>query len=178
MKDFMELCMLRRSCRKYADRPVEREKLTKCVEAARLAPSACNSQPWSFVVVDNPEMVAKIAENTPMMGANAWSSSAKAFIAVVEEHAVLMPALRSIFESQYYAKWDLGAAAAMICLQAADLELGTCIMGVFDREKIYDLLGIPTEKQLRVLIAVGYPESAAEIRPKNRKPLEEIARYI
>ena len=54
MKDFMDLCLRRQSCRDFSDRPVEHEKLVQCIEAARLAPSGCNAQPWSFVVVEDP----------------------------------------------------------------------------------------------------------------------------
>jgi nitroreductase len=177
MQDFLELAQRRQSCRSFADRPVEHEKLVKCIEAARLAPSGCNGQPWSFVVVEDPALVPEVAKCPRQLGINDYIASARAFIVVLEEHAVLMPALRCIIDSQYYAKGDLGAAVLSICLEAESLGLGTCILGVYDRQKLCDLLAIPPEKHFGGVIAVGYPADG-KVRPKMRKPLEEIARFV
>lgn len=175
--DFMDLCLRRQSCRNFADKPVEHEKLVKCIEAARLTPSGCNSQPWSFVVVEDPKLTPEVAKCAQQMGINEYIAGAKAFIVVLEEHAVLMPGIRKILDSQYFAKGDLGAAVVTICYAAEAQGLGTCILGVYDREKLGQLLNIPLEKQYAGLIAVGY---AAEdkVRNKTRKPLEEIARFV
>jgi nitroreductase len=177
MEDFMELCLRRQSCRSYADKPVEHEKLVRCVEAARLAPSGCNAQPWSFVVVENPDLVPEVAKSSQQLGGNEYISQAKAFIVVLEEHAVLMPRLRCMLDSQYFAKGDIGMAILHICLEAETLGLGTCILGLYDRDKLCKLLDIPTDKQFGGLVALGYPASN-EVRPKVRKPLENIARFI
>ena len=75
MQDFMELASQRQSCRDFSDKPVEHEKLIRCVEAALLTPSGCNSQPWSFVVVEEPAKVKSIAPLTQAMG-NAFVSKA------------------------------------------------------------------------------------------------------
>jgi Nitroreductase len=175
--DFMDLCLRRQSCRNFADKPVEHDKLVKCVEAARLTPSGCNSQPWSFVVVEDPKLVPEVAQCAQQMGINEYISGAKAFIVILEEHAVLMPGIRKILDSQYFAKGDLGAAVVTLCYAAEAQGLGTCILGVYDREKLGQLLNIPLAKQYGGLIAVGY---AAEdkVRNKARKPLEEIARFV
>ena len=178
MNDFLELCLRRQSCRNFSDTPVEREKLIACVEAARLAPSACNSQPWSFVVVDTPAVVAEVAKCGQQMRMNAFLSQAQAFIVVLEEHAVLAPIVRRVLDSQYFAKGDLGAAAVCVCLAAESQGLGTCIIGVYDREGIANALDIPIEKQFAdFIIAVGYPADD-KIREKRRKPLSEIARFV
>ena len=177
MSDFLELCLLRQSCRDYADKPVEHEKLVRCIEAARLAPSACNAQPWSFVVVEDPKIVPEVAKSSQQLGINDYISGARAFIVALEEHAVLMPKLRPLLDSQYFAKGDLGAAVLSICLQAASMGLGTCILGIYDRDRLRELLGIPLEKQFRGLIAVGYP-APDKVRNKVRKPLEEIVRFV
>lgn len=173
----MDLCLRRQSCRDFADKPVEREKLTRCVEAARLAPSGCNAQPWSFVIVENPEKVAEVANCAQQLGANAFLKNAKAFIVVLEEHAVLMPLVRKLIDSQYFAKGDLGAAVMTICLQAEEEGLGTCILGLYDRERLCSLLDIPHGKHFGGLIAFGYPASG-KVREKSRKPLEEIVRFV
>ena len=177
MNDFMDLCLQRQSCRNFADQPVERDKLVKCVEAARLAPSGCNGQPWSFVIVENPEIVGKIAECTQQLGVNSYISQAKAFFVVVEEHADLMPQLKKLVDSQYFAPGDIGAAVAYLCLAAESQGIGTCILGVYNREIIKSLLNIPREKRIGGLIAAGYPADPT-VRKKFRKSLEEILRFV
>ena len=177
MKDFMDLCLRRQSCRDFDDRPVEHEKLVHCLEAARLTPSGCNSQPWSFVVAETPEVVAEVAKCGQQMGMNEFLAKAKAFVVILEEHAVLMPGIRRLLDSQYFTKGDLGAATLTVCLAAEDQGLGSCIIGIYDREKICELLNIPLEKQFGALIALGYP-AGDKIRNKNRKPLEAIARFV
>ena len=177
MGDFLELAAHGQSCRSFSGARVERDKLTKCVEAGRLAPSGCNGQPWSFVVVDDPVKVAEVAKCGQVFGNNGFTDKAGAFIVVLEEHAELMPALREMLDSQFFAKGDIGGAVVSICLEAADLGLGTCIIGLYSREKIAKLLGLPHEQRFGALIAVGCP-SDSTIRPKVRKPLEEIVRYV
>jgi nitroreductase len=177
MSDFLELAARRQSCRDFADKPVEHDKLVKCVEAARLAPSGCNSQPWSFVVAENPEIVPEVAKCSQQLGINEYIAGAKAFIVVLEEHAVLMPKIRVFLDSQYFAKGDLGAAVLSICLEAESQGLGTCILGIYDRDELGRLLNIPAGRQYAGLIAVGYPKND-KVRAKSRKPLEEIARFV
>jgi nitroreductase len=176
-EDFLDLCLRRQSCRNFSDKPVEHEKLVKCVDAGHYAPSGCNSQPWSFVVTETPGVVAEVAKCGQQNDMNPFLSNARAFIIVLEEHAVLMPAVRRIIDSQYFAKGDLGAATVQICLEAEALGLGTCIIGIYDREGICKALDIPIEKQFAALIAVGYPADPA-VRQKSRKPLEEIMRFV
>ena len=177
MSDFFDLCARRQSCRSFADKPVEHEKLLRCIEAARLAPSGCNAQPWSFVVVEDPAVVPEVAKAAMQMGINEYMASAKAFIVVLEEHAVLIPAVRKIFDSQYFAKGDLGAAVMCITLAAEEQGLGTCILGIYDREHLCELLDIPIEKHFAGLIAVGYP-AKDKVREKARKPLDNIVRFV
>ncbi|MDR2725490.1 MAG: nitroreductase family protein [Candidatus Adiutrix sp.] len=177
MNDFLELAAARQSCRNFADRPVEHEKLVKCVEAARLSPSACNSQPWSFVVVEDPALVPEVAKCSQQLGVNEYIAGARAFIVVLEEHAVLMPKLRAFLDSQYFARSDLGGALLSLCLEAESVGLGTCILGLYNRERLCELLNIPLEKQFAGLVAVGYPADP-KTREKVRKPLESIVRYV
>jgi nitroreductase len=175
--DFLELCLRRQSCRSFADKPVEHEKLVKCVDAGHYAPSGCNAQPWSFVVAETPDVVAEVAKCGQQMNMNPFLSKAQSFIIVLEEHAVLMPAVRHIIDSQYFAKGDLGAVTLQICLEAETRGLGTCIIGIYDREGLCKLLNIPIEKQFAALIAVGYAADP-KVRQKSRKPLEGIVRFV
>ncbi len=177
MQNFMDLCLRRQSCRKFSDKAVEHEKLLRCIEAARLAPSGCNAQPWSFVVVEDPALVSEVAKTSQQLGLNEFTSGARAFIVALEEHAVLNPKIRCLFDSQYFAKGDLGAAVLTLCFAAEAQGLGTCILGLYDREKICRLLNIPIEKQFAGLIAVGYP-AVDTVRPKTRKALEDIVRFV
>lgn len=174
---FMELCEKRQSCRVYADKPVEKEKLLRCVEAARLAPSACNSQPWSFVLVTKPELVEEIARGTQQVGLNPTVPTARAFVVIVEEYAKLTPKLRGVWDTQAYANEDIGGAAVMFCLQAQELGLGTCLLGLFDRHRLHEMLDIPWDKRIPVILSVGYPADDAT-RTKKRKPMEEIVRVV
>ncbi len=175
--EFMDLALRRQSCRKFADKPVEHEKLARCVDAARQTPSACNSQPWSFVVVETPAVVAEVAKCAQQLGINGFLSEAKAFVVVCEEHAVLMPQLRAFLDSRYFAKGDLGAAVYAICLEAESQGLGTCIIGLYDREKMCQLLDLPKDKLFAGLVAVGYPASD-KVRTKARKSLEEVVKFV
>ena len=177
MNDFLELAQARQSCRNFSDKPVEHEKLLKCLEAGRLAPSACNSQPWSFVVAESEEVVSEVAKCGQQLGFNPFLSKAKAFIIVLEEHAFLRSTISGIIDSQYFAKWDLGGAIVQICLEAQSQDLGTCIIGIYDRVKLCEILSIPTDKQFAALIAVGYPADD-KIRKKDRKSMEDIAKFV
>ncbi|MDR1049551.1 MAG: nitroreductase family protein [Deltaproteobacteria bacterium] len=177
MSDFLDLASKRQSCRNFADKPVEHEKLLKCVEAARLTPSACNSQPWSIVVVEKPELAAEVAKSTMHMGINEYIGKARAFFVVVEEYAALMPAIGCMIDNQYFARGDLGAVTYGLTLAAQSEGLGTCIVGMFDRPKLREMLDISKDKSIFLLVAVGYPENA-QVRNKARKPLEEIARFL
>lgn len=177
MSEFYDLCLRRQTCRSFADRPVEHEKLVNCVESARQAPSGCNSQPWNFVVVETPDKVAETAKYAMQLGANPYAAAAKAFILIVEEHAVLKPVISSVMDSQVFAKGDLGAAGAYLCLEAECQGLGVCQIGVFDRENLRKVLDIPADKPIVALFAVGYPADP-KVRKKDRKPLESIVKFV
>jgi nitroreductase len=177
MNDFLNLCLKRQSCRGFSEKPVEHEKLLNCVRAAALAHSACNSQPWSFIVAESPELCQVLAESSGVMGRNGFAKEAQAFFVVIEEHAVLMPAIRGLLDSQYFAPIDIGASVAYLCLEAADQGLGPCIMGIFDRVKIAEALNLPPEKRIKLIIAAGYPKTD-ELKPKNRKDINEISKFV
>ncbi|MFP3155598.1 nitroreductase family protein [Lachnospiraceae bacterium ZAX-1] len=177
MSDFIDLCLHRQSCRNFAEKPVEHEKLVSCVEAGRLAPSGCNGQPWSFIVVEDPKIVAEVAKCGQQNNMNPFLTKAGAFIVILEEHAVLAPTIRNILDSQYFAKGDLGAATLSVCFEAEAQGLGSCIIGMYNREELCKLLNIPIEKQFASLIAIGYAANST-VRDKIRKPLDEIVRFI
>ncbi len=174
---FMELIKVRESCRNYTGEPVPQEALEKILDAARLAPSACNSQPWSFLVAESPDAVRHVAECVQDGGANKFTDKAPAFILILEEHAQLSPRIAGLMDSQHFAQIDIGLVTAHICLAASDLGLGTCIMGLFHEEKAKAYFHIPAEKRIRLIISVGYSADAMP-RVKQRKSLRELVRFV
>ena len=175
--DFMELLDLiqkRQSDRQYEARPVDRELVVKCLEAARLAPSACNSQPWKFVVVDEPQLVLQVGEAAAGMGMNKFAKEVPVIVAVVLEKMNLTARIGSVIKDKEYSLLDMGIAVEHFCLQAAELGLGTCIMGWFDEKKVKKFLGIKN-KRVPLLITLGYP--AGETRRKIRKSLDDMSSW-
>ena len=177
MSNFFELISKRESCRSYSDKRVTKDDLVKCIEAARLAPSACNSQPWSFVVVNSEEKSPQVAKCTQGMGMNKFTDDAPAFIVVCEESANLSSNLGGIIKNQHYAKGDVGIAVASICYAATELGLSTCILGWFEEKKLIELLSLPKNKRIRLVISVGFAKND-NIREKKRKSMDEIMTYI
>ena len=171
--DFLQLVLSRQSDRAYdKERPVEAEKLERILEAARLAPSACNSQPWSFIVA-NHEAAAKVAPCVQSGNVNRFAENCPAFIVIFEEPAILMGGQAN----QKYAQIDLGIATAHLCYAATEQGLSTCIMGSFNQQQLLETLGLPADKTIRLVLAIGY--SADEhLRDKKRKPLDEIMTYL
>jgi nitroreductase len=174
--DFLNLINQRQSVRRYKDTPVERDKIDRCLEAARLAPSACNAQPWRFIVVDNPELKNAMADTTTtkMLPMNHFTKQAPVHIVVVLEKPNLSSKLGSVIRDKDYTMIDLGMATLQFCLQATAEGLGTCVLGWFNEEKVKKLLNIPAGKRAMLLITLGYAAST-DIRSKLRKPLTEIA---
>lgn len=169
-----ELIQKRQSDRKYESRPVGREMVMKCLEAARLAPSACNSQPWKFVVVDDVALLPQMGSAAAGMGMNGFAREVPVIVAVVLEKMNLTARIGSVIKDKEYSLLDVGIAVEHFCLQAAELGLGTCIMGWFDEKKVKKLLGIKG-KRVPLLISLGYP--AGETRKKARKSLEEMSSW-
>ena len=177
--NFEELQMKRESCRVYADRPVTREQLVHLVDVARFAPSACNSQPWHFILVDEPESREKVVEAFDDNGLTGcpWGASVPAFILICEEKAQYKPGVEEHYGPQHFAQMDIGMAAMGICYEAASMGPGTCIIGTMNQEKLHRAFGIPEERPVRLIITVGYPANEGAPRKKARKELDEIVTY-
>ncbi len=175
--DFLELVSKRQSDRSYLEKPVSRELVIKCLEAARLAPSACNAQPWKFIVVDDPELKNQVADATSnrLLPLNHFTKQAPVHIVVVRQPANITSNLGSAIKQKQFPVMDIGIAASHICLEAASLGLGTCMLGWFDEKKVKKLLNIPPSKRVELIITLGYP--AGETRTKRRKDLEQIVSY-
>ncbi len=175
---FLKLAQKRQSCRKYADIPVPTEALERCLEAARLSPSACNSQPWRFIVVSDLELKNKLAENafSGMHAMNSFARKAPVLVVVVTERSKYAAQLAGSFKGIQYSLIDIGIAGEHFCLQATEEGLGTCWLGWFDQNKVRKVLGFSRKDKIDIIISVGYPESK-ELREKNRKNRYEIFRF-
>lgn len=180
--DFLTMMQQRKSCRAYLDKPVSREDLLKIVEAGRLTPSACNSQPWHFIVVDSPEGKEKLCDALLLENGRTgcpWREQVPAFIVLCEEaQANVIPFVREYYgTTQRFAPGDVGAACMNMCHEAMDLGLDTCILGVSWQKKMEAYFSLPEGAQVRMVIAVGYGDPAVPGRQKVRRPLEEICGF-
>jgi len=176
---FLNLVEIRQSVRKYENRPVEPEKVIRCLEAARLAPSASNGQPWKFVVVDDPELNQKVAKETcgPLSTFNNFVGQAPVIVAIVIEKMRTITQIGAFLKDREFPLLDIGIAAEHFCLQAAEEGLGTCMLGWFNEEPIKDLLNVPKHKRLGLLITLGYFPQDYPLREKKRKGFEEVVSF-
>jgi nitroreductase len=176
--NFLDLVKKRQSDRGYLDKLVDRAIIDRCIEAARLAPSACNSQPWSFIVIDNDELRKNIAAklHDVVMKGNKFVVSAPVLVAIVEEKPNITSSIGGLLKGKQYTFLDIGMAAEHFCLQAAEEGLGTCMLGWFDEKGVRKLLKIPKNRRIPIVISLGYPASD-ETRPKVRKTVE-MMRYF
>jgi len=174
MQSFLELVRARQSDRSYLDKPVEQDKIDRILEAARLALSACNSQPWKLVVVTDPEKRMLVADATAskILSMNHFSKQAPVQLVLIEENANFTSSVGGWATNKHYPHIDLGIVASHICLAATDEGLGSCMIGWCDEKKIRKALDIPKDKRVMMVILLGY--SAQKLREKKRKTLEEI----
>jgi nitroreductase len=177
--ELLDLFRKRQSVRVYEpDKPVDSEIIMHCIEAARLAPSACNAQPWKFIVVNDPAIKNQMADHISggILPMNHFTRQAPVHIVIVREPANLTSNLGQIIKSKEYPLTDIGIATIQFCLQATAYGLGTCIVGWFNEKRVKTLLNIPRNKRAELIITLGYPKSETT-RPKVRKPVEEILSF-
>jgi nitroreductase len=177
-EELLKLIAKRQSVRAYADTPIEKEKLMRCIEAARLAPSACNAQPWKFIIIDDPVLKNKIADLTAsrILSMNHFTKQAPIHVAIVREKANFTSGMGQVLKDKEYPLIDIGIATAQFCLQATAEGLGTCILGWFQEKEVKRLLNIPRNKRLELIITVGYP-ATDDVRPKVRKDTDQILSF-
>ncbi len=167
----------RRSVRKFLNKPVEREKINACLDAARLAPSACNSQPWHYIVLDDPQTKAAFCQEVFGGGyhTSQWATSAPVLVAVVSDKGNIISRLGSFLRRTEFYLVDQGISGEHFVLRAHDLGLGTCWIGWFNTKKAAKFFKLPSGKQIDHLFAVGYPAETPKPRP--RAKLEDIVSY-
>lgn len=177
--NFLELINQRQSVRKYKDKPVETEKIEQLIEAVHLAPSACNSQPWKLIIVNDPVLKNKVAKATfsKTISFNKFAIEAPVIAVFVIEKAKLIAQIGGKVKNKEYPQYDIGIASEHFCLQATELGLGTCMIGWFNEKKIKQLLNIPEKRKVGLVITLGYAPEGYKLRKKIRKPVEQICGF-
>ncbi|MEM2028093.1 MAG: nitroreductase family protein [Candidatus Bathyarchaeia archaeon] len=167
--DVFEAIQKRRSVRAYEPTPIPREMLKKILEAARLAPSAGNIQPWHFIVVTDAEKRRRLAE-APFAG-------------FLKEAPVVIVGCGNQRASPKWFMVDVAIAMQNMVLAATAEGLGTCWVGSFNEDKVRDLLKIPSDYRVVALLALGYPRNKLDIQGgmihliRRRKSLEDIVGF-
>lgn len=170
--NFTEIAMNRQSCRSYDEaKPVEPEKLQAIMEAARLAPSACNAQPYHFTVCQG-KLAKEAAKATMGMGMNKFAAQAPVLIVVSEDSYSASAAMSAKVKKNDYRSMDIGIAVAYLTAEATAQGLSTCILGWLDDEKLRKICNL--EQPVRLVITLGYAKEGDKLRPKKRKALDEL----
>jgi len=175
----LDLIKHRKSVRNFLDRPVEREKILMCLEAARLAPSACNSQPWKFIVVDDIQLKNKLcaAAFSGIYSINTFCKMAPVIVVVISEKSKFLARIGGMFRGTKYYLIDIGIATEHFVLQAEDLGLGTCWIGWFNEGAVKSILNIPQPKKIDILIALGYYDKEKARSEHGREPIDKISSF-
>jgi nitroreductase len=175
---FQKIIRGRRSIRRFLDTPVEPEKLRACLEAARIAPSAHNVQPWRFVVVDDPELKDRLAAAafSGIYSSTKFAARAPVLLVLLARPGGAVVRLGSKIQGVPYYLLDIGIAGEHVVLQAEELGLATCWVGWFDYRQVRKLLKIPGAFKLVAMMPVGYAEKRPTREPP-RKTLEEIIAF-
>jgi len=171
----MDIIRDRKSVRKYLLKPIEREKVTKCIEAARLAPSAENVQPWRFIIIDNPELKKRFCKYalSGIYRATKFIENAPVIVVILAKLDIIANRIGRQIQGTNYYLIDIGIAGEHLVLQAQELGIGTCWIGWFNAKKAKKVLNIPNKYRVVSLIAMGYPKEGST-KNKPNLPIEEI----
>lgn len=173
--NFTEIAQTRQSCRNYdPDREVEQEKLDRILESARLAPSACNGQPYHITVCRG-DSAKKAAKAVQGMGMNKFASDAPVLLVLSEKPYVKTAALGAKVKGIDYRSLDIGILSAYITSEATAQGLGSCILGWLDGTALGKLCGLDGEA--RLVITLGYAARGEVLREKRRRELSELVSY-
>lgn len=174
--NFLDIAKTRQSCRSYDEnRPVEQEKLNAVLQAAQLAPSACNAQPYHLTVCRG-QAAREVAAATMGMGMNKFTSQAPILIVVSEMPYNKTAAMGAKVKGNDYRSIDIGIATAHICAEATAQGLSTCILGWLDDKKIREICAL--QHPVRLVITLGYAKAEDSLRTKKRKELSELVSEV
>ena len=169
------------SVRKYADKPIEEEKLDLILESARLAPSASNFQPWHFYVVKNKEKINALSKDMPLgsrVVINSFIAQAPVVIVATAGPGSLLTRIACYIVNKKWYYIDVAIALEHMVLTAWELGIGSCWIGWFDEKKVKKLLDIPGGEEIIDMLTLGYPKEGMVPFPKPRKKIEEIVKYV
>lgn len=170
--DFMEIAKARQSCRSFDEnRFIETEKIDAILEAARLAPSACNSQPY-FLTLCEGEMAKQVEKATMKLGMNKFATQAPVAIVISEAPYNKTAALGSKVKGNDYRSIDIGIVTAHVVSEATTQGLGSCILGWLEEEKIREVC--QCDGTVRLVILLGYAKADDKLREKKRKSADEL----
>lgn len=174
-KYFQQLVESRRSIRRYLDKPVGRNEILTCIEAARLAPSAHNVQPWRFLIIDDPEIKARLAQEvfSGIYSISKFAAKAPVLIMILARLDIIANRIGKQIQNIHFYSLDIGIAGEHIVLQAQELGLGTCWIGWFNIRKARRILKIPRKYKIVSMLSMGYYEKRPS-REKKRRTLKEI----
>jgi nitroreductase len=167
----MDAIRCRRSVREFDSRPIPPDLLEQVTEALRLAPSACNHQPWRFIMVRDAALREQVAH---ACHEQMFIAPAPVIVAACAEPAKAYPRMGGSWNS---VDVDVAIALDHLMLAAAEAGLGTCWIGAFDEGAVKALLGVPAEAKVVALTPLGYPKRADLIHPIDpamRKPRAEV----
>lgn len=175
--DFLEIAQTRQSCRGYDEtRSVEQEKLDAILEAARLAPSACNGQPYHITVCRGYSAKAVALATRGMGGMNKFAVQAPVVLVISEMPYVKSAALGAKVKNNDYRSIDIGITTAYLTAEATAQGLSTCILGWLDDAKIREVCGL--DHPVRLVITLGYAAEGDKLRRKVRKHISELVSYV
>jgi nitroreductase len=172
---FIELVKSRRSVRRFQEKPVERELLLECIEAARFAPSASHVQPWRFLIVDDSELKEALVQRafSGIFSASRWAAKAPTLVVILAELDITANRIGKQFTGLHYYLIDIGIAGEHFVLQAQELGLGACWIGWFSARGVRKALNIPRKYRPASILAIGYPD-VEHFSDKSRHPVEKI----
>ena len=176
--NFLDLVKKRYSLRKYSDKAVPRVYIERSIEAARLAPSACNSQPWEFIVVDYKKLKDRLTKSafSGIYKMNTFAKDAPVMIIMITKASGIHATLGGLMQRTSFNLIDVGIAVEHLCLQAAEDGLGTCMLGWFNEKAVRSVFNLPSSTRIDLLISMGYPLEE-KIHDKKRNSLDQIFRY-
>jgi nitroreductase len=173
---FIDIVRQRRSVRKYSDKPVSRADIEKCLEAARLAPSAQNSQPWNFIIISGRARVEEFGKKvfTGIYSPTSFARKASAIVVMLSRPGFITNVVGKQIQDIPFWLLDMGIAGEHLVLQAQELGIGTCWIGWFDGKAVKKHLSLPPGLKVAGLIAMGYPEQKSESGNRKRRTLKDI----
>ena len=174
--NFTEIAFNRQSCRNFDEnRSVEDDKLLAVMEAARLAPSACKSQPY-HITVCRCELAKEVGKATMDMGMNKFVAQAPVLIVISEENYCKSAAVGAKVKNNDFRSIDIGIATAYLTAEATAQGLSTCILGWLNDSKIRKACNL--DRTVRLVIALGYAKEDDKLRTKKRKDMDELVTWL